>query len=213
MVKKTEATLKTPVKKTTKAKKTTEVVAAPAPAPVVEAPVVEKKTSDANEVVSDTLVSEFGAFLGKIQAVTAQLSALRNEFRALEKKTVRELKAAKKLSSKKQRKNGNRAPSGFVVPTLISNDLASFLGKPSGTEMARTEVTREINKYIRAHDLQDKENGRKINANPELAKLLALGPSDQLTYFNLQKYMSPHFPKSQANKVAAAAAASASASA
>ena len=65
------------------------------------------------------------------------------------------MKAAKKLSQKKKRKNTNRAPSGFVKPTLISGELAAFLEKPTGTEMARTEVTREINKYIRAHDLQD----------------------------------------------------------
>ena len=61
--------------------------------------------------------------------------------------------------------------------------------------MARTEVTREINKYIRAHNLQDKQNGRKINPDKHLAKLLNLKKGDELTYFNLQKYMSPHFAK------------------
>ena len=63
------------------------------------------------------------------------------------------------------------------------------------TEMARTEVTREINAYIREHKLQDKDNGRKIIADKKLTGLLKLKKGDELTYFNLQKYMSPHFAK------------------
>ena len=111
---------------------------------------------------------------------------------------VRELKLAQKTGAKRKRKTGNRAPSGFVKPTLISDELATFLEKPSGTEMARTDVTREINKYIRAHDLQDKSNGRKINPDTKLSSLLKLNDTDELTYFNLQKYMSIHFQKSAA---------------
>jgi chromatin remodeling complex protein RSC6 len=71
--------------------------------------------------------------------------------------------------------------------------------------MARTDVTRNINVYIRAHNLQDKENGRKINPDAKLQSLLKLKKTDELTYFNLQRYMSPHFAKS----VAAAAVATA----
>ena len=91
------------------------------------------------------------------------LSGLKSEFKVLEKKYTKELKLARKASLKKRRNAGNRAPSGFVRPTLVTDELATFLGKPTGTEMARTEVTKEINKYIRANNLQDKNNGRKIN--------------------------------------------------
>jgi upstream activation factor subunit UAF30 len=126
---------------------------------------------------------------------------LRSDFRSLERHVARELRAAQKVS-KRKRKSGNRAPSGFVKPTLISKELADFLGKPVGTEWARTEVTREINAYIRQHSLQDKENGRKINPDAKLRSLLQLKKGDELTYFNLQKYMSPHFAK--ATPVAAA---------
>ena len=87
-------------------------------------------------------------------------------------------------------------PSGFIKPTLISNELAEFLGKAIGTEMARTEVSKEINSYIRAYGLQDRENGRIINPDEKLRKLLKLNDGDELTYFNLQKYMKPHFTKS-----------------
>jgi upstream activation factor subunit UAF30 len=123
------------------------------------------------------------------------ISSLKADYRALEKKQARELKLAQKQNSKRKRKAGNRAPSGFVKPTRISDELAKFLDKPSGSEMARTEVTRDINKYIRTHNLQDKDNGRKIIPDAKLAALLKLKKNDELTYFNLQRYMSPHFAK------------------
>jgi hypothetical protein len=89
-----------------------------------------------------------------------------------------------------------RIYSGFVKPTLISNELAEFLGKSIGTEMPRTEVSKEINAYIEAHGLQDRHNGRIINPDERLRKLLRLNNGDELTYFNLQKYMKHHFTKS-----------------
>lgn len=134
-------------------------------------------------------------FLSKLNQIGSLLASLKTEYRSLEKKWTRELKTAHKSQAKRKRKSGNRAPSGFVKPTKISDELAKFLEKPVGTEMARTDVTREINKYIRSHDLQDKINGRKINPDSKLQTLLKLNNTDELTYFNLQKYMSPHFAK------------------
>ena len=144
---------------------------------------------------ASALLSMYADYSNKLQAAHATWTALRSEFRLLERQTARELKNAQKASQKKKRKVGNRAPSGFVKPTLISNELAGFLGKPEGSEMARTDVTREINKYIRTNNLQDKENGRKIIPDKKLTSLLKLKKGDELTYFNLQRYMSPHFAK------------------
>lgn len=145
--------------------------------------------------IESNLAEQSVEFLTKLQQMGTYISALKTEYRALEKKWARELKAAQKQSTKRKRKAGNRAPSGFVKPTRISDELAKFLEKPSGCEMARTEVTRDINKYIRSNNLQDKENGRKINPDTKLATLLKLKKTDELTYFNLQRYMSPHFAK------------------
>ena len=162
--------------------------------PVVEAaPVVETPETESSAAAS--LQVDFTGFMTKLQQASTLMSELKQSFRALEKKAGRELRAAEKASQKRKRKAGNRSPSGFVKPTLISNELAAFLGKTQGTEMARTEVTREINAYIRKQGLQDKDNGRKINADKKLAGLLKLKPNEELTYFNLQKYMSPHFAK------------------
>ena len=161
----------------------------------VDVPVVESASLVENTEVETSLGDQSIEFLAKLQQLGVLMSTLKAEYRALEKKWTREIKNAQKQSSKRKRKAGNRAPSGFVKPTKISDELASFLGKEKGTEMARTDVTREINTYIRAHKLQDKDNGRKINPDTKLATLLKLKKTDELTYFNLQKYMSPHFAK------------------
>ena len=178
-----------------KSKKTTKVAAPAAPvAPVQEAAPAAPATP--------TLGDQFTALLAQLTSLRSQLTAVTTQVRALSKRTDRELKQASKQGRKK-RKSGNRAPSGFVKPTKISLELAGFLGKPKGTEMARTEVTREINSYIRAHKLQDPKNGRRILADAKLRKLLKLKKDDELTYFNLQRYMSPHFAK--ASKAASSA--------
>ena len=162
------------------------------PVPVVAAPTpVATEAVEADEQINEQSLE----FVAKLQQLGTLISSLKAEFRALEKKWTREMKTAQKQSSRRKRKAGNRAPSGFVKPTRISDELATFLSKPVGSEMARTEVTREINNYVRNHDLQDKSNGRKINPDAKLASLLKLKKTDELTYFNLQKYMSPHFAK------------------
>jgi len=143
---------------------------------------------------SESLISsQFSSISAKLHQVVAFAASLRSELRALERYAVKELRTAQKAGAKKRRKVGNRAPSGFVKPTPISKELAEFLGKSDGSEMARTEVTREINAYIRTNNLQDKENGRRINPDTKLKTLLKLKKGEELTYFNLQRYMSPHF--------------------
>jgi len=181
-------------KKSRAVKKTKEAVATTTETPVTETTEITNTENVVVEQENDEIVSLSNEFTNKLNAVFSSLSALRADFKNLERKYMKELKASQKLNIRKKRK-ANRAPSGFVKPTKISAELATFLGKPLGFEMARTEVTREINKYIRQHNLQDSVNGRKINPNPALAKLLKLNPTDQLTYFNLQRYMSPHFQK------------------
>lgn len=201
----TPATAETPKKSAAKkaapaATATPAAAALATPAPIAEA------TAETKPDEIDALGEQFSEFMVKLQSVGSVFSSLKNDFRNLEKQVTRQMKQAKRLSSKRAKGKGNRQPSGFVKPTLVSDELASFLGKPSGCEMARTEVTREINKYIRAKNLQDPKNGRHIIPDAALTKLLSLQTSDELTYFNLQKYMSPHFPKSGAAAAAAAAA-------
>jgi len=188
----TAAAVEKKVKKTKAVK--TEPVVETAPATTTPAPAVAE--------LEATIAEQSVEFIAKLQQLSVMISSLKSEYRSLEKKWSRDIKVAQKQSNKRKRKAGNRAPSGFVKPTKISDELASFLGKDKGTEMARTDVTREINTYIRAHKLQDSSNGRKINPDSKLATLLKLKKTDELTYFNLQKYMSPHFAKAVKDVVA-----------
>jgi len=173
-----------------------EAAAAPVAAPVAAA--AAPATSEQPPVVEESSVAlkiqEFGA---KLQQMAGLFASMKADYKTLEKVFGRELKNAQK-NSKKRRTTGNRQPSGFVKPTRISDELAKFLGKAVGSEMARTEVSKEINAYIREKGLQDKENGRKIHPDASLSKLLALGSGDELTYFNLQRYMKHHFVKEAA---------------
>lgn len=186
------------------AKKKSKTAEAAAPAAAVEAaaPPAAADAAPASEAAAavsaeGAISTEFSDFFTQLQSLSTQLLQLKTSFRQLERHASRELKTATKLSNKRKRRTGNRSPSGFVKPTLISDDLATFLGKPKGSSLARTEVTREINAYIRANNLQHKENRRKINPDAKLKSLLKLKDTDELTYFNLQCYMSPHFAKSK----------------
>lgn len=190
----TAAPAKKATKKSTKAAAVVEV--APVSAPVVAAPEValsnELVEPDASSI--STKINEFSA---KLQQLYSIFSTVKGDFKTLEKSIQRELKAAQKSSSKKSKRSGNRQPSGFVKPTRISDELATFLGKTAGTEMARTSVSKEINAYIRANGLQDKANGRKINPDARLTALLKIQNNDELTYFNLQRFMKHHFVKAE----------------
>jgi chromatin remodeling complex protein RSC6 len=152
-------------------------------------------TADVETAIVDTSIAvKLNIFGAKLQQITSFLSNVKADYKNLEKSVNRELKIMSK-NSRRKKSNVNRQPSGFVRPTLISDELAQFLGKSVGSEMARTEVSKEINAYIRSNNLQDKANGRKINADEKLSSLLKLGDEDILTYFNLQRFMKHHFIK------------------
>ena len=173
--------------------------AAPA-TPVVEAPVTAPADEQVAAAVVDasTLSSKLSDFSSKIQQVTSILSTMKTDYKVLEKSVSRELKNASKSKRSKKVPNPNRQPSGFVKPSVISDELIKFLGKEAGTMMSRVEVSKEINAYITTNQLKDKVSGRQINPDAKLAKLLKVGKDEVLTYFNLQKYLKVHFIKAVA---------------
>jgi hypothetical protein len=188
------------VPKSVPAEAPVEVPPTPAPAPVVPVPEPVKTVDPVTPEV--TPIGDVFANLNRaVVDLTVQLSALKNEIKLVEKHVSKELRVLDKLNAKKNKNKGNRAPSGFVKPTKISDELAVFLGRESGTLMARTDVTKQITAYVRSNNLQAKENGRLILADDKLKKLLkydektVTDPAQQLSYFNLQKYLSCHFEK------------------
>ena len=96
-------------------------------------------------------------------------------------------------SKAKERAKNN----GFNRAQRITPELASFL-EVSGDEMlSRSAVTRRVNAYIRANELKHPENGRviMIEKDEKLKALLKVPEDEQLTYLNIQKYLSPHYIK------------------
>lgn len=186
------ATEKTAAKKT---KKTTETPAAKEPVNEVVQTATEVSATEAPKDSIEAVSLKMNEFSAKLQQLIGLLSTVKSDFKTLEKSVSREMKAAQKASAKKRQSSGNRKPSGFVKPARISDELAAFLGKESGTEMSRTDVSKEINAYIVAHKLKNEKNGRIIHPDAKLTKLLKVQKDDELTFFNLQRYMKPHFAK------------------
>ncbi len=180
--------------------------AAPSVTEAVDGAAAATAVSDANGD-EENLLRQSADFLSEFQTVYATMSKLKNQYKELEKKWNRELKAAKKRCVKKRGVPKN--PSGFTKPAPISDELATFLGKEKGTEMSRTQVTGLINHYVRANGLKNPENGRNILPDAKLSTLLAVKDGELLTFFNLQRFLKHHFAKAPAATEAAAATASA----
>jgi len=99
--------------------------------------------------------------------------------------------------NKKKRGGGNQKknPSGFNKPTHISEELSTFLEVDADTLMPRTTATKKLHIYIKGNKLQNPKDGRKIMCDEALQSLLKVPKDVQLSYFNLQTYLSPHFKK------------------
>jgi hypothetical protein len=173
------------------------------PVPVVETTSVVVETTPVVDVVVETTqtveVDKFVVVLERLQRFSTELKdtillvkTLQKEFQKVQKSSVKKTKKSSPVASNKP-----RTPSGFAKPTKLSDDLCSFLGVPSGSEMARTEVTRVINEYIKKNSLQDTADKRTIVPDTKLMSILKLGEGDKLTYFNLQTYIKHHFHREQ----------------
>ena len=152
-------------------------------------------TENVVEKTDFAIKEQFTGVLTVLSSFRAQITMLQNQVRGLEKSVNKKIRVLHR-EAKKNRNKGNRKPSGFAVPTKISDDLCEFMGKPKGTKVARTEVTQYIIEYIRQHNLQMEENRKYITPDPALKSLLAVEPNEQVTYFNLQRFMNRHFVKS-----------------
>ena len=178
-------------KKAKKEKKTT-----PAPAPV-ETPVVETPVLTAPAAAEEiNYQNEFSEVQDKLKAALTLIKELSSQVSRLEKRVTRDQKVMnKKMKGKVKRVvDPNKPPSGFAKPGKVSEELRAFLGLGKDELIARTEVTKRITKYCQENKLQKAEDRRTIHVDAPLRKLLRIQKGDQLTFFNLQKYMKVHYP-------------------
>ena len=181
------------------------VVAAAVPEPVAAVAAVTESVVAAAATATEsvelnaepTLDAQFKDILDRIVNFRTLATNLMADVKKLQKNVNKQVRESNKRNRKRRGTDASgakRPPSGFAKPTKISDALCQFLGQPSGTEMARTEVTKHLTKYIKEHKLQDPANKRIINCDSHLKTLLNVKSSDEVTYFNLQRYMKPHFP-------------------
>jgi chromatin remodeling complex protein RSC6 len=157
---------------------------APAVAPAVE------QATDPESLVMDALITRVSdradAFRRELALIIGDLKVLR--------------RAAKRVDKTRKRRpvsdDPNRKLSGFARPSELSDELCAFLGVERSTQMARTNVTRLVCKYIKDNNLNSEGNRRSIDftkpAAAALKQLLQPESGAVVTYFNLQRYLKPH---------------------
>jgi hypothetical protein len=201
---------KTSAKKTKKVVETKAPVAAPVAAPVPASQPVQTAAVPDNTIVDSVVTDDvsfcedFSVLLTQLKTVQTMLRDLTAHAAKLERRVAKESKLLqKKANGKVKRKQDpNRAPSGFSKPGPVSKELLTFLQAHNTTMtgdnlIARTDVTKAISDYCRNNGLQDQKDKRKLNADKTLIKLLRLKKGEELTFFNLQKFMKVHFPNKE----------------
>jgi chromatin remodeling complex protein RSC6 len=184
-------------------------------APVAAAPVAK---SDAASTVASTVAATEATTETAVVSPHDTLETLANDMIKMAKSLLETARQAKKEHAKivKKAEQGGKkrraksdgesthSNSVFLQPSKISPALAKFCGVSADTMLSRTESTRKIAAYIKEHDLQNPENRREIRADATLTALFALTSEDKLNYFNLQRYIKPHFIKEIKPEVAKA---------
>jgi hypothetical protein len=172
-------------------------VAAPAPAAATAVTATPVESAEAPVV---SVQDDVKAMLTQANTVRETVGSLVAELKRLEKRVARLQKEAdKRRRRSKKPVEGEevkpRKPSIFELPTPLSNDLCSFLALSSGSKESRSNVTKAITTYVKLHNLKNKHT---INPDAKLKSLLGVKDGEVLTYFNLQRYLNPHYLKTVA---------------
>jgi chromatin remodeling complex protein RSC6 len=169
---------------------------------VVAAPVVAAETSSAPEA---SLTDELKTLQDQLTSIRDSANAALVSLKRVAKRAASEIKAAgkkrKNRSTEGATEGGAPKHNNLTDPVPISDELSAFLGLSKNSSLARQDVTRAMNKYANEHNLTE---GRKITPHAALRKLLRIDDSVELTIFNLQTYLKPHFPPSKADVAKAA---------
>tara|TARA_B100001758_G_C18035123_1_gene415104 strand:- start:131 stop:634 length:504 start_codon:yes stop_codon:yes gene_type:complete len=154
----------------------------------------DKTTSSTTTSTTTNTPTSFESVLEELNVLSTNLKKVVAQVKLLQKQELKAARAAeKKAKSGKKSSSGPKVASGFARPTPISKALCSFMDLPPNTEVARTEVTKYLSQYIKQNCKQDEKNRKVIVPDKKLTGLLGLSKKDSLTYFNLQKFMKPHF--------------------
>lgn len=168
------------------------------------------KMSTPTDVVVDTpltLADRFASLLTLVdeqsKTHTTFMKTVGGEIKALQKELSKSMSKTKSKKKKKEPVEGEdvvKRKNVFDVPVPVSDEICDFLGVEKGQMYSRQFITNSITKYVKDNDLQNPENKRYIlldnsEAGTKLNELLK--PDQPLTFFNMQRYLKPHYPKVQ----------------
>jgi len=138
----------------------------------------------------------------------ATLESIQSDIAALAKELKSVAKLVRKVRATQEDPDGEKAKSrsannGFNRPLNVSEELRGFLGLAAGETISRSEVTSRLTKYVKENDLKHPENGRVIILDAKLTALLNPPKDVQVNFLNVQKYLSPHYSKIEAEPATA----------
>ena len=148
----------------------------------------------------DLLIKDFNTLMDTTKSLSARMKVLQKE---VSKSTRRR---SRKSPVADADPDAPKRPSALQKPVAISNELCKFLGFEPDTEHSRQEVTATINAFIKDNNIQNPENRRFIllEGSDAATRLKALlrDPDQPVTFFNIQRYLKPHYPMSAKEKKA-----------
>ena len=135
------------------------------------------------------------ATMNTLDTLAAEITAMRSEIKSL-------TKIVRKIRSTQEDPNGEKAAArsktnGFNREVKVDEELRTFLGLAEGEMISRSQVTKRINAYVKENGLKHPDNGRVIVMDDKLRALLNPPDDTQVTFLNLQKYISPHYIKEE----------------
>lgn len=151
-------------------------------------------------VEEDQLTMRMRVMNESVETLTKTLKVLATELKLVQKE-VGKMKPKKRVK-KEVDPDAPRRENALEKPVVITEELCDFLGLKRGELYSRQTVTKTINKYVKDHDLQNPENRRFILLDSEAGlklKALLRDPDQPLTFFNIQRYLKPHYPKVDAD--------------
>jgi upstream activation factor subunit UAF30 len=139
--------------------------------------------------------------MADLTQITADIADIKSSIKSL-------AKLLRKLRTSQDDPDGEKAKTrasnnGFNRPLEVTPKLRAFLALADDELISRSEVTRRINAYVTSNNLKHPDNGRVIILDEKLTDLLEPPAGLQITFLNIQKYLSPHYVK--ADKKAAPA--------
>ena len=143
--------------------------------------------------------NEFTNMQKTLTTIKTQLNTLQSSLKKVEKrieKTRQEKPQAQQAQTKPKSMSikDKKTSSGFEMNEQITDEMMLFMKlAESEKEISRQKVTSYIMEYIKTNKLQNKADRKYIIADDAIKALFKLSDNDELTYFNIQKYINMHF--------------------